>query len=162
MTLLSLVHNGFPRSPLMIRPRSSDHIVDSFIRDVFDENWDISRPDNKAFEKVKPLALDVKETETHYEVLVDAPGVDKESTKIEIKDHYLTITTERKATEVTDTHKVKRTERYFGTSMRSLQLGEDVDEDKVEACYNNGVLQITLAKKAPEDPAKKVKTIEIH
>ena len=42
------------------------------------------------------------------------------------------------------------------------QLAEDVDEDKVDAYYNNGVLHIKLAKKAPEDPAKKVKTIEIH
>ena len=162
MTLLSLVHNDFPRSSLLVRPRSSDRIMDSFIRDIFDENWDISQPDYKAFQKVKPLALDVKETETQYEVLVDAPGVDKESTKIEIKDHYLTITTERKATEVTDTDKVKRTERYFGTSMRSLPLGEDVDEDKVDASYNNGMLHIKLAKKAPEDLAKRVKTIEIY
>jgi HSP20 family molecular chaperone IbpA len=53
-------------------------------------------------------------------------------------------------------------ERYVGKSTRSLNLGEDVDEDKVEASYVDGVLHVTLAKKSMDSTTKRIKTIEIH
>ncbi len=108
------------------------------------------------------LALDVKESPTHYDLYIDAPGVDKDATKIEIKDHILTISTERKAIEVAETEKFNRVERSSGSFSRSLRLAEDADEDKVEASYLNGVLQIRIPKKEEEDPSKKVKTISIN
>ena len=112
--------------------------------------------------QVAPLALDVKETETFYELLVDAPGIDKDNTKIEIENHILTISVEKKKTDITETEKMKHVERSYGKSARSLKLGEDVDEDIVEASYVDGVLHVKLAKKCGAPPFKKLKSIQIH
>ena len=162
MTLLSTSIEPFifsPRASLMTRPNN----ISTLIKDFYDTEWDI---DNNHFGKVdslevKSLPLDVKETDTHYDLLVDAPGINKEDFKIEINDHFLTMSVEKKKVNVADNEKLKRVERYVGKSSRSLRLGEDVDEDKVEASYVDGVLHIKLAKKPTEALKKKVKYITI-
>jgi HSP20 family protein len=144
----------------MMRPYHATSLADSLVKDFFDDSWDVSNLEKSP--NVGSLALDVKETDTHYELLMDAPGVDKENTKIEINNHMLTISVEKKKTDVTETEKLKRVERYVGKSSRSLRLGENIDEDKVEANYVDGVLHVKLAKKPVEALAKKVKTIAIQ
>ena len=134
--------------------------MNSLVKDFFDDNWDVSHFDNPS--QVTPLALDVKETETFYELLVDAPSIDKDNTKIEIENHILTISVEKKKTDITETEKMKRVERSYGKSARSLKLGEDVDEDTVEASYVDGVLHVKLNKKPVGNLSPKVKSITIH
>ena len=124
------------------------------MKELFDDWESMSVPSDIAH-----LTLDVKESPTRYNLYLDAPGVDKDATKIEIKDHILTVTTERKAMEESENEKFRRVERFVGTSTRSLRLAEDADEDNVEATYNNGVLQICIPKKEIDNPSKKVKTI---
>jgi HSP20 family protein len=107
------------------------------------------------------MPIDVKETDKRYEVVVDVPGVDKDSVKIEIKDHVLSISTERKSQDKSETEKFRRVERFVGTVSRSLRLPDDVDENQVEATFKDGVLSIKIPKK-PEDESKKVKQIQIN
>jgi HSP20 family protein len=149
-------NDDFPRSSILVRSKSPHHLTDHLVKDFID-SWDLTR-----MPKHNNLALDVKESETHYDVYIDAPGVEKDATKIEIKDHVLTISTERKAVDVTETEKFKRVERFSGSSSRSLRLGEDVDEENVEASFTNGVLQVKLPKKKANDDSKRVKMISIQ
>ena len=130
----------------MITPRSSFSLLrtknanpfgiianpDRIMKEFFDDWESMSAPSEIA----QALTLDVKESPTHYDLYLDAPGVDKEATKIEIKDHILTVTIERKAMDETENEKFRRVERFIGTSSRSLRLAEDVDENNVEASYN--------------------------
>lgn len=153
--------SGIPRSSFQVRTRNPfQYIADpNRVMKEFIDSWESA---GSAVVESIALALDVKESESHYDLYIDAPGVDKDATKIEIKDHILTIVTERKALEVTEKEKLNRTERLAGTSSRSLRLAEDADEDNVEASYTNGVLQIRIPKKVIVDPTKKVKNITIQ
>ena len=130
MTSLSITPFPFPKSSLMIRPSHTDAVMNSLVKDFFDDNWDVTHLDNPS--QVAPLALDVKETETFYELLVDAPGIDKDNTKIEIENHILTISVEKKKTDITETEKMKRVERSYGKSARSLKLGEESAKSAVK------------------------------
>lgn len=107
------------------------------------------------------MAMDMKENDTQYEFVVDIPGVDKDATKIELKDHVLTISTERKSVKSSETELVRRSERYVGCVSRSVSLPEDADEDKIEARFaEGGVLHIEVPKLA-KDAGKRRRVIEI-
>ena len=93
------------------------------------------------------MAMDMKEKETHYELIVDIPGVDKDATTIELKNHVLTISTERKSMKSSETEFIRRSERYVGSVSRSLTLPDDIDEDKIEARFEDvGLLHINIPK----------------
>jgi HSP20 family protein len=111
--------------------------------------------------KLLTLPLDVKETEKHYEVLADVPGIEKENVKITVKDHILTIQTERQSETKSESDNYHRVERFRGSSSRSLRLPENVNEDEVEASFTNGVLSIKIPK-TKEVESEKVKTIQIQ
>lgn len=104
------------------------------------------------------LPLDVKETPTNFQVFIDVPGVEKDSVNIEIKNHVLTVTADRKALTTEEAtasgETIRRRERTYGTSSRSLRLPEGVDEDKVEATFENGVLTLTVPKLSDEEKEK--------
>ena len=160
MSLLSIT--PFPRSSLesyMMGPTDLS-VMNSLAKELFNNSWDVSRLENPS--RLAPLALDVKETETCYELLMDAPGIDKENTKIEIENHILTVSVEKKKNDVKETDKMKRIERSYGKTSRSLKLGEDVDENNVEASYVDGVLHVKLNKKPVDDESSKVKSITIN
>ncbi len=129
------------------------------------KNQQVTQPQGqKSIQKYRlPLAipLDVKETEKHYEVLADVPGIEKENVKITVKDHILTIQTERQSETKSDSDNYHRVERFRGSSSRSLRLPENVNEDEVEASFTNGVLSIKIPK-TKEVESEKVKTIQIQ
>ena len=107
---------------------------------------------------------DIEETDHQYLVNFDLPGMRKEDLKIEIKDNQLTVSGERHIVhgipeeegrgKVTPPGLVTR-ERYHGTFLRSFTLPQDVDPNKVDAIYENGVLQIVVPKVAVR-PGKQI------
>ena len=107
------------------------------------------------------IPIDARETETHYELYADLPGASKDTTKIEIEEHVLTITTERKTYDPADAESFRMLERYSGTYSRSLRLPEDADEEKISASFKDGVMTIRITK-LPEDVAKGRKKVAIE
>jgi len=99
--------------------------------------------------------MDIKETPTAYEIQAEMPGVKKEEATIEINDHVLTISCERKEETQKDTDSYHRIERFRGTASRSIRLPKDVDEEKVSAMYEHGVLYIQISK-TPKAGARSV------
>lgn len=96
------------------------------------------------------MRVDVKENEAHYAILAELPGVNKEDIHVNIDGQTISISAERKQEkDVKDGERVLRTERYFGKVSRSFQLGQEVDESGAKAKFTDGVLQLTLPKKAP-------------
>jgi HSP20 family protein len=101
-------------------------------------------------------AWDIAETDSHYLVSFDLPGVKKDDVKIDVRDNQLTISGERKGR--------GSRERFYGSFSRSFTLPANVNADKIEANYENGVLQIALPKSVAgtgkQIPVKEGKLIE--
>jgi HSP20 family protein len=104
-----------------------------------------------SFEGQTPMQIkmDVKENDGTYTVHADIPGVKKEDIHVTIEGNQISISAEKKVEkEEKEGDKVLRSERYHGTVARSFTLGQDVDETKAAAKYSDGVLELTLPKKA--------------
>lgn len=95
------------------------------------------------------VKIDVKEQADTYVVHAELPGVKKEDIHVHIDGAMVSLTAERKAEkEVREGERVLRSERYFGKVSRSFQLGQEIDDAKAAAKLTDGVLEITLPKKA--------------
>jgi HSP20 family protein len=98
-----------------------------------------------------PIKVDVVETDSGYIVHADIPGVKKDEIQVSIERNQVSIGAEVKRTnDVNDGERVLRSERYVGSVFRSFVLPVELDEGASEAKYDNGVLELKLAKKAPE------------
>jgi HSP20 family protein len=95
------------------------------------------------------IKMDVKENDGAYTVHADMPGVKKEDIHVTIEGNQVSISAESKMEkEEKKGEKVLRSERYYGKVARSFTLAHDVDEAKSQAKYSDGVLELTLPKKA--------------
>jgi HSP20 family protein len=100
-------------------------------------------------EQAMRIKMDVKEDDKSYTVHAEIPGVKKEDISISIDGNQVSISAEvRKEKEEKQGEKVLRTERYYGRVYRAFSLGQDVDQERAQAKYDNGVLELTLPKKA--------------
>jgi len=94
------------------------------------------------------MRVDVKENPEGYTLHAELPGVTKEDIQVHIDGPVVSISAERKdAREQKDGERVLRTERYYGKVSRSFQLGQDIDESRSVARFEDGVLVLELPKK---------------
>ena len=101
---------------------------------------------------------DIKELEDSYELSAELPGFNKDDLKISIDGDWLTIEAERKEEKSDEGEGYLRKERRYGSFKRSFGI-EDVDHDKIDAEYTDGILKLTLPKKQEVLPQST--TIEI-
>lgn len=95
------------------------------------------------------IKIDVSEDDKAYTVHAEIPGVKKEDIHVTIDGNQVAISAEVKnEKEVKEGEKVLRSERYYGKVFRSFSLGHDIDDAKAKAKYADGVLELTLPKKA--------------
>ena len=95
------------------------------------------------------LKVDVTEKNGAYQVTADLPGVKKEDIQVAIDGAQLTLSAEiRREKAATEGERVLHTERSFGKVSRSFSLPQELDEAKAEAKFRDGVLELTLPKKA--------------
>ncbi len=101
------------------------------------------------------IKMDVKESDKAYTVHAEIPGMKKEDIHVTIEGNQVSISAEvKKEKEEKEGEKVLRSERYYGKVYRSFTLGQDVDEATSVAKYNDGVLDLTLPKKATSSVKK--------
>jgi HSP20 family protein len=100
--------------------------------------------------------VDVSENEKAYMLRAEIPGVKKNDINITIDDDTVAISAEVKnEKDVKNGDRVLRSERYYGKVYRAFTLGQPVDETAASAKYSDGVLELTLPKKA-EAQAKRI------
>jgi HSP20 family protein len=99
-------------------------------------------------------AMDLVETEDHLVLRGDLPGMTEDDVDIEIKDNVLTVSGERKAEHEEKSEGYHRVERSFGSFSRSLTLPQGIDPEKVEAKFENGVLEVHIPKPAEAKPTR--------
>ena len=98
---------------------------------------------------VAQFRVDVSESEQAYTIHAEIPGVKKDDINISIDGDQVAISAEVKnEKDVKDGEHVVRSERFYGKVQRAFQLGQAVDEDAAAAKYADGVLELTLPKKA--------------
>lgn len=102
-------------------------------------------------------AVDISESETAYELELDIPAVPADSVSVALKDGVLTVSGERKFDQERS-GKRHRVERRFGKFSRSFRLPEDIDEDAIAATAREGVLYLSITKKAKAQP----RTIQVQ
>jgi len=93
--------------------------------------------------------MDVKEQGENYVVHAELPGVKKEDIHVVVDGNQVSISAEvKQEKEVKEGDRVLRSERYFGKVSRSFQIGQEIDDSKATAKFNEGVLELTLPKRA--------------
>lgn len=103
--------------------------------------YDMSLPES--------INIDVTESPESFSVQAELPGVKKEDINVTIENRELKISVETKQEkEEKKDEKVIMSERYFGYVSRTITLPAEVDQSKVEARYENGILFLTLPKSA--------------
>ena len=99
-------------------------------------------------EPVEPtIRLDVTENDKAFTVKAEIPGVAKEDIDVQVSGNQVSLSAEvKREKEEKKDEKVVHSERYYGMQYRSFTLSQDIDRDKAEAKFDNGVLTLTLPK----------------
>ena len=101
-------------------------------------------------------AVDVYETENELVIKVDLPEIAEKDIDVRVESNMLTVRGERKFEQKVEEENYLRMERSYGTFSRSFSLPNSVDTQAIKAEYTDGVLSVTLPKRAESKP-KQVK-----
>ena len=128
--------------------REMDGLLSQFLGEEGAERGDVARWTPR---------LNVAESESAYEVTLDAPGMKTEDFDIELHHGDLWISGQRHEEAEEQGRTWHRVERFTGQFRRAVRLGDDVDPENVEAAYTDGVLTINV----PKSEASKAKKISV-
>ena len=93
------------------------------------------------------------EKDNNINIEMDIPGFNKEDINIEINKGNLVVTAEKNEEENEDKKYLRRERKFYGKYQRSFYLGE-IDEENIEASFENGILKISIPKKTEEETKK--------
>jgi HSP20 family protein len=96
--------------------------------------------------------MDLVETDDHFVLRADLPGLSEDDVNIELEDSVLTVSGERKAEHEDKKEGFYRLERSFGQFRRSLTLPDGVDADGISAAFDKGVLEVRIPKPEERKP----------
>ena len=116
-----------------------------YLDDIFDNMLEGTKYDMKC---------DIYEKDGAYHIEADIPGLNKEDITIDHNNGYITIKAVKEEKNEEENKNMIRKERFYGTMERKFYVG-DVDEDNIEATFNNGVLKI-IVPKIDKDKSKKL------
>jgi HSP20 family protein len=128
---------------------------------IFDEAWrpglELERRPQGNLPAFQPQ-VDVREKGDCYLLAFDLPGMSKDQIKIDFQDGRLTVSGERSFENKTEDDKFHRVERSYGRFERTFQLPNEVDGDKIQARFEDGVLEVLV----PKTEVKRPKSIAIE
>lgn len=127
---------------------------DVFGRELF--NWENS---NFSATSTTLPSVNIKETADHYEVEVAAPGLDKNDFKVTLDGNLLKISSEKENNQTIEQENFTRREFSYQSFQRSFELPKNVvDEEKISARYENGLLYLSIPKKeeAKQKPPRRI------
>lgn len=101
------------------------------------------------------IKCDIYEENDEYHIEMDIPGYEKKDVNIEVKDGYLTVKASSENVKNEENKNYIRRERMVGSFTKSFALG-DVDVDKIDARFENGILNISIPKQEVVDTTRKI------
>lgn len=142
------------RSPFLSLHREMNRVFDDFFRD-----FDMRLPTmgNASLSAVWPQ-IELAETGKEITVTAELPGMDEKDVQLLVEDGMLTLKGEKRSE--TEDKDRQVSERYYGRFERHIPLGTEIQPDKAEARFKNGVLTVTLPKNPVAQP--KAKRIAIN
>ena len=146
---MSLVKRNYYNVPVFNR-----FFDDFFTKDLF---WN---GENELAKFNSNPAVNIKENDKSFDLELAAPGLDKKDFNIEVNDNVLTVSFESKQENEVSEDNYTRREFGYRSFKRSFTLPETVNADKIQAKYENGVLNLNVPKK-PEAQPEPVRTIKI-
>jgi HSP20 family protein len=124
-----------------------DEAFDDLLRGFFVRP--VSFEGSYAQSQAQQFRVEVSESEQAYTIRAEIPGVKKDDINIAIDGDQVAISAEVKnEKEVKDGERLLRSERYYGKVQRAFALGQAVDDNAASAKYADGILELTLPKKA--------------
>lgn len=150
-TLFSRGEYSNPVRAMSRMQRQMDKMFDEFLSGG--SSFDFPGTSEGVFQ---PL-FDVRQTNSHYLVSFDLPGLSKDHVKIEVEDGVLKVSGERKEEHEDKKGTSIRTERYFGAFEKVVPLPSNIQAEEIEAQFENGVLHIAI----PKGETAQSKKIEI-
>jgi HSP20 family protein len=99
--------------------------------------------------------VNIRENKEAYVLDIMVPGLSKEDFKIDLEKNVLSISAEKKTEQASEGQKQIRREFSFRSFKRSFTLDESVDAEKIQAKYENGILQLQLPKREEAQPKTK-------
>jgi HSP20 family protein len=147
------VYHG-EQEPLLALHRQMNRLFD----DVF-RGFDLPTPfDRSSSWSAKWPSVEISETDKEVRVIAEVPGLEDKDIDVLLEGDVLILRGEKKSE--TEDRDRKVSERLYGRFERRIALGFDVEEDKVDAAFKNGVLTVTLPKTATAQA--KVKHIAVN
>ena len=143
---------------LMKRTDWPSLINNSWLSDFFDKDRFF---DSDWMKNQTVPSVNVKENEKNFEVEMAAPGLTKKDFKITAENGILTISSEKKEEKEEKEKGYTRKEFNYSSFSRSFTLPENTNEEDIKAVYENGILKLSIAKKALVQ-AKAHKAIEVN
>jgi len=150
MTVRELINKGSSvpvsrgTSPILALQDEMNHLFSSFFGEVSLPSWLRSR--ESAF-SVSP-ALDVSENDKEFKVTAELPGMEAKDIHVTAADGYIALRGEKKEEKKEEREGYFRQERSYGSFQRVIPLPESANYDKAEANFKNGVLTLSIPKKA--------------
>ncbi|WP_440994642.1 Hsp20/alpha crystallin family protein [Cysteiniphilum litorale] len=126
----------------------------SSINDLFDDFFSLPSMFSQHDKYMQSISLDLTEDDNAYHVAADIAGVDEKDINIELDKNLLTVKAKREHKHKDKKHHVQ--ECYYGEYQRTIALPDNIEADKVEAKYQNGVLNINIPKSAKTATVKKI------
>lgn len=99
-------------------------------------------------------AVDIREEKEKFVVEVDLPGISPKDVEVTYENGVLLVKGEKVREQVEEGESYYRTERKYGSFVRRFSLPELIDDEKITASGNNGVLTISLPKKEKVQPKR--------
>ncbi|MER8420202.1 Hsp20/alpha crystallin family protein [Mesorhizobium sp. M1329] len=136
----SLLRNG-DRDPFLTLHREMNRLFDEAFR-----GFDTRLPSLGGFSAARASwpSVEISDGEKEIRVTAEIPGMDEKDVELLLDDGVLTLRGEKR--EETEDKDRQFSERFYGRFERRIPLGYEVDEDKVNAAFRNGVLSVTLQK----------------
>lgn len=135
---------------MLVRLGNPFRTIDSFFNttDSFERLFDTFFNDSTRFisNDGRILRTSIEDKKDHYLMLVEVPGCSKDDIKLSVKENVVNISVKRKPDTLDDKTKYIRSERVFGEFERSYQLPSEINIEKVEAEYKEGILKVILPK----------------
>jgi HSP20 family protein len=121
-----------------------EDLMDDFLKGFF-----VRPVVGEAAQAAPRMKIEVSEQDKAYKVQAELPGVKKDDIQIEIDGDQVSISAEvKQEKEVKEGARVVHSERYYGKVSRAFRLGQEIDQAGAVAKYADGVLELTLPKKA--------------
>lgn len=106
------------------------------------------------------MRTDIKDIDDNYVLEIEMPGINKEYISLKLNDGYLTVSYKKLVNENEKKINYIHQERYFGSMSRSFYVGDNLNEEDINATYVDGILNITFPKKPEVKNIEKTITIK--